>query len=88
MKMSLVMGFVVIRLDLVIRVGKKSTSQFSKVLKTRVQILPTSIKGKEGRWDQNNTEARSRKTVPYTIVDKLLHALPVSSFNDHLINYD
>lgn len=46
MKMSLVMGFVVIRLDLVIRVGKKSTSQFSKVLKTRVQILPTSIKGR------------------------------------------
>ena len=30
MKISIVMGFVVIRLDLVIRVGKKSTSQFPK----------------------------------------------------------
>lgn len=66
MKMSLVMGFAVIRLDLVIRVGKKSTSQFSKVLKTRVQILPTSIKGRrEDGPEQHRSSIKENSSIHY-----------------------
>lgn len=88
MKISLAMGFVVIRVDLVIRFGKKSTSQFPKYWRQGFKffLLPLEAKREHGtRAIQKLYQEEQFHTPLWT---KLLQALPVSSFNDHLINYD
>lgn len=69
MEISLITGFVIIRLDLVIRFGKKSTGQFPKYWRQGLEWFLLPFRDKEEIEDQSNIRSYTKNSIP-TRVDK------------------